>query len=266
MFCALLAALTAINRSDVPVLGAPGVDLAAPDRRPGASTPSAPCGPTPTAPPRTPASARPTFSAHARPATRRSTRAPTARSPPPRRRDSRELGALIGAGTLAGLRHDFHEQLRLGMEARRVAPDAGAAPDRGGRRADRAGQVRGRRPVDPAPPGHQAGPGLVLARLLPPRAERRPGGRRGGDAPGGVGGRRLAREPRLRPVAPGRPRAPARPRRRRRATPTWARCAPCASTRRRWSGSRAWMPCAAGCARRSRACGAPRRCSRSPPA
>jgi tetratricopeptide (TPR) repeat protein len=39
------------------------------------------------------------------------------------RRDPRELGAVIGAGTLAGLRHDFREQLRRGAEARRLAPD-----------------------------------------------------------------------------------------------------------------------------------------------
>src|SRR5829696_594468 len=38
------------------------------------------------------------------------------------RRDPRNLAALVGAGTLAGLRHDFHEQLRLGVEARNVAP------------------------------------------------------------------------------------------------------------------------------------------------
>ena len=48
------------------------------------------------------------------------------------------LGALIGAGTLAGLRHDFREQLRLGIEARRVAPEPGPAADRDGRRPDRA--------------------------------------------------------------------------------------------------------------------------------
>ena len=39
------------------------------------------------------------------------------------RRDPRSLGGLVGAGTLAGLRHDFSEQLRLGAEARMVAPD-----------------------------------------------------------------------------------------------------------------------------------------------
>ena len=39
------------------------------------------------------------------------------------RRDPRSLGGLVGAGTLAGLRHDFTEQLRLGSEARMVAPD-----------------------------------------------------------------------------------------------------------------------------------------------
>jgi tetratricopeptide (TPR) repeat protein len=39
------------------------------------------------------------------------------------RRDPRSLAALVGAGTLAGLRHDFSEQLRLGREARSVAPE-----------------------------------------------------------------------------------------------------------------------------------------------
>ncbi len=38
------------------------------------------------------------------------------------RRDPRNVAALVGAGTLAGLRHDFREQLRLGLEAGRVAP------------------------------------------------------------------------------------------------------------------------------------------------
>ena len=38
------------------------------------------------------------------------------------RRDPRNLAALVGAGSLAGLRHDFREQLRLGVEARNVAP------------------------------------------------------------------------------------------------------------------------------------------------
>jgi tetratricopeptide (TPR) repeat protein len=39
------------------------------------------------------------------------------------RRDPRSVDALVGAGTLAGLRHDFSEQLRLGLEARRAAPE-----------------------------------------------------------------------------------------------------------------------------------------------
>jgi tetratricopeptide (TPR) repeat protein len=39
-----------------------------------------------------------------------------------RRRDPRDVDALVGAGTLAGLRHDFAGQLRLGREARRAAP------------------------------------------------------------------------------------------------------------------------------------------------
>src|SRR5215213_11830039 len=38
------------------------------------------------------------------------------------RRDPRNLAALVGAGSLAGLRHDFREQLRLGVEAKHVAP------------------------------------------------------------------------------------------------------------------------------------------------
>jgi tetratricopeptide (TPR) repeat protein len=39
------------------------------------------------------------------------------------RRDARNLTALTGAGTLAGARHDFREQLRLGLEARRLQPE-----------------------------------------------------------------------------------------------------------------------------------------------
>ena len=39
------------------------------------------------------------------------------------RRDPRNVGALIGAATLAGLRHDFRGQLRHGLDAARVAPD-----------------------------------------------------------------------------------------------------------------------------------------------
>lgn len=38
------------------------------------------------------------------------------------RRDPGDVGALVGAGTLAGLRHDFPEQLRLGRAALRAAP------------------------------------------------------------------------------------------------------------------------------------------------
>jgi tetratricopeptide (TPR) repeat protein len=38
------------------------------------------------------------------------------------RRDARSLDAVLGAGTLAGLRHDFDEQLRRGLEAKRLAP------------------------------------------------------------------------------------------------------------------------------------------------
>ena len=38
------------------------------------------------------------------------------------RRDPRDLTAVLGAGTLAGLRHDFSEQLGLGLEAQRIQP------------------------------------------------------------------------------------------------------------------------------------------------
>jgi tetratricopeptide (TPR) repeat protein len=39
------------------------------------------------------------------------------------RRDARSMSALLGAGTLAGLRHDFREQLRRGLEAQRLMPE-----------------------------------------------------------------------------------------------------------------------------------------------
>jgi tetratricopeptide (TPR) repeat protein len=39
------------------------------------------------------------------------------------RRDARNFDAVLGAGTLAGLRHDFREQVRLGVEARRLMPE-----------------------------------------------------------------------------------------------------------------------------------------------
>jgi len=39
------------------------------------------------------------------------------------RRDARNLDALLGAGTLAGARHDFREQLRLGLEAHGIVPE-----------------------------------------------------------------------------------------------------------------------------------------------
>jgi tetratricopeptide (TPR) repeat protein len=38
------------------------------------------------------------------------------------RRDARNVDAVLGAGTLAGLRHDFDEQLRRGQEAQRLMP------------------------------------------------------------------------------------------------------------------------------------------------
>jgi tetratricopeptide (TPR) repeat protein len=43
------------------------------------------------------------------------------------RRDARDADALLGAATLAGLRHDFREQLRLGIEAHRLMPETVSA-------------------------------------------------------------------------------------------------------------------------------------------
>ncbi len=40
-----------------------------------------------------------------------------------RRRDPNDLGALLGAGTLANLRHDFRAGLRLGQRAHRLQPE-----------------------------------------------------------------------------------------------------------------------------------------------
>jgi tetratricopeptide (TPR) repeat protein len=39
------------------------------------------------------------------------------------RRDPSSVDGLVGAGTLAGFRHDFAEQLRLGLQARQAAPE-----------------------------------------------------------------------------------------------------------------------------------------------
>ena len=63
-------------------------------------------------------------------ATPATTRARSARFDAALRRDPRDLGALLGAGTLAGLRHDFREQLRLGRDAQRLEAPELAAPSR----------------------------------------------------------------------------------------------------------------------------------------
>ena len=44
------------------------------------------------------------------------------------RRDARNVTGVLGAGTLAGLRHEFHQQLRLGREAQRLEPGLAAFP------------------------------------------------------------------------------------------------------------------------------------------
>ena len=155
VFCALLAALTAVNRSDVPELGAPGVDLAAPSGDPVVDAQRAV-----RADPDSAAAYAGLGEAYLQRA--RETGDPSFYSRADRsfgaarRRDSRELGALIGAGTLAGLRHDFHEQLRLGMEARRVAPDLARPLTVVADAQIELGRYERRRAVDPAPPGHEA--------------------------------------------------------------------------------------------------------------
>jgi tetratricopeptide (TPR) repeat protein len=44
------------------------------------------------------------------------------------RRDAGDASALVGAATLAGLRHDFRRQLRLGQRARRLEPGLATFP------------------------------------------------------------------------------------------------------------------------------------------
>ena len=44
------------------------------------------------------------------------------------RRGARNVTAVLGAGMLAGLRHDFREQLRLGRKAQRLEPGLAALP------------------------------------------------------------------------------------------------------------------------------------------
>ena len=225
----LLAVLMAVNGSDVPALGAPGVDLA------GAAAGDAAASNAQRAVRGDPEQRRRYAGlGEAYLQRARETGDPSFYSRAGRsfgaalRRDARELGALIGAGTLAGLRHDFREQLRLRHRGAPGGARPGAAPDRGGRRPDRAGRYddAGRsiqRLVDTKP-----GLASYSRASYLPRAERRPGRRRR---------RRCAW--RCRPAA-------ARPRtartcsrcwatsscsaaaRRRRATPTGPRCAPCA--------------------------------------
>ena len=241
VFCALLAALTAVNGSDAPELGAPGVDLAAPSGDAVRGLPARRAG---------------------RPRQRRRLRRARRGVPSARSRDGRSVVLLArrplvrrGAAPrpARARRPDRRRRARRppprlpraaapGHRGAPGGPRPGAAPDRGGRRSDRAGPLRRRRAVDPAPPRHEAGPRLVLARLVPARAERRPGRRRRGDAAGGGGRRRRAREPRVRPGSPGRPRASARTagrgaRRLPGRAPLRAR-----ASRRRWWDSRAWMP------------------------
>ena len=104
------------------------------------------------------------------------------------------LEGLTGAGTLALARHDFAGGLRYGLAAHRAAP--GLARPLGvivdaqvelGRYGAAASTLQ--RMVD-----LQAQPRVLRARVLLPRAPRRPARRAARDAPGGLRRRRRARE------------------------------------------------------------------------
>ena len=145
VFGAVLAAMVALNggAASPPALSA-GVDIGRADGRPVRDAQRA-VRAAPTAPAPTRARRRVSSRARARPAIRPSTRAPSAAFDAALRRDPRELGALIGAGTLAGLRHDFARAAAPRARRRgRAAPGAGPAADGRRRRSDRAGPLRRR--------------------------------------------------------------------------------------------------------------------------
>ena len=86
------------------------------------------------------------------------------------RRDPANVAALVGAGTLAGLRHDFREQLRLGLEAKRAAPALARPYTVIADAQIELGRYRGAARLDSAAPRPQAGPSRIRARVLLPRA------------------------------------------------------------------------------------------------
>ena len=167
------------------------------------------------------------------------TRAPSRRCARRCGRDPRDAGALTAMGSLANARHDFRAGLRFGERARAAAPGVvkpyGVIVDA---QVELGRYERGR--ADAAAHGRpEAEPGLLRARLLLPRAARRPAGRDRGDAAGGLRRRRRAREPRLRADAARQPRACARPRSARRGTRTAWRSPAIPNTPPRRPGSRA---------------------------
>ena len=115
VFCALLAALTVVNRSETP--GAAGPDPGAPSGDPVADFQRAV-----RADPDSAAAYAGLGEAYLQRARATGDAGFYSRAGrafgEARRRDARNLNAIVGAGTLAGLRHDFREQLRLGMQAR----------------------------------------------------------------------------------------------------------------------------------------------------
>ena len=121
VFAVLLGVLLLVNRSDPPAITAAGVDVSAPSGDPVRDAQRAV-----RADPGSAAAFAGLGSAYLQRA--RETGDPSFYTraggsiAAALRRDPHQLGAVIGAATLAGLRHDFREQLRRGTEARELQP------------------------------------------------------------------------------------------------------------------------------------------------
>ena len=173
-----------------------------------------------------------------------------------------DAGALTERSALELSRHDFRAGLRDALRARAAGADGRtrrSAPS--STRSSSSGATR--RPAGAAGDGRsQAEPRRLRARVLLPRAARRPRRRAGRHARGRVGRRRGARAGRLRALAARRPRAPARPHRRRACASTAAPWRRCPATRPPRPGWPRPTSRAAGWRRPSRACSAS--CERLP--
>ena len=183
MFCALLAALTVVNRSRRP--RAPrGPDPGAPSGDPVADFQRAV-----RADPDSAAAYAGLGDAYLQRARETGDACFYSRADAPSARraaaTATNLNAIVGAGTLARLRHDFREQLRLGMQAHALAPGL-ARPLHGDRR--RAGRAR------PLPRGRRARSSGWSTRspTWPPTRAPRTDRELGGDLAGAVEAMRLA--------------------------------------------------------------------------